>query len=330
MPRCHEGTAPARGRHGSWGSPKPRLDARRLVAGHWVNAEVSSTPDVVLEPRIRGSIAAASATFQDFCSQPAGDRSGSDGHVARTATERKSGPSAGEFRFNVIAKRDLCKHACRRALPSARSASLGDPRWSCVATRMQASVRVQADRVCAASRLRQNCPARSVRPLKVPLVREGGLSTIRVGPMFRLQASSAACRCCCRSTILGSASAACVEWLVNPVQFCTSASRSGMLIRGVSRSSSAGSSIGRGGSRRARPDVRGQDDRLPGARRRRQHLHQLAGVRSSARWAWAQSVKLRAGRLVTAVMSPVGSELNGSRVERNCSMTACASSSGMP
>ena len=27
------------------------------------------------------------------------------------------------------------------------------------------------------------------------------------------------------------------------------------------------------------------------------------------RWAWAQSVKLRAGRLVTAVMSPVGSEL---------------------
>ena len=67
-----------------------------------------------------------------------------------------------------------------------------------------------------------------------------------------------------------------------------------------------------------------------GARCRRDHVHQLAGVRSSVRWAWAQSVKLRAGRLVTAVMSPVGSELYGSRVERNSSMMACASSSGMP
>jgi hypothetical protein len=67
-----------------------------------------------------------------------------------------------------------------------------------------------------------------------------------------------------------------------------------------------------------------------GARRRWYHLHQLAGVRSSVRWAWAQSVKLRAGRLVTVVMSPVGWELYGSRVERNCSMMACASSSGMP
>ena len=79
-------------------------------------------------------------------------------------------------------------------------------------------------RLCA-NRLRQKCPPRSVRPLKVPLVREGGLvdrsgaatarpvtclltlvqspSAIRVGPMFSLQASSAACRCCCRSTILG-------------------------------------------------------------------------------------------------------------------------------
>ena len=66
------------------------------------------------------------------------------------------------------------------------------------------------------------------------------------------------------------------------------------------------------------------------ARRRRHHLHQLAGVRSSVRWAWAQSVKLRAGRLVTSVMSPVGSELYGLRVERNISMMACASSSGMP
>ena len=75
---------------------------------------------------------------------------------------------------------------------------------------------------------------------------------------------------------------------------------------------------------------RGHDDRPPGARRCRHDLHQLAGVRSWVRWAWAQSVKLRAGRLVTVVMSPVGSELNGSRVERNCSMTACASSSGMP
>ena len=67
-----------------------------------------------------------------------------------------------------------------------------------------------------------------------------------------------------------------------------------------------------------------------GAPRRRHHLHQVAGVRSSVRCAWAQSVKLRAGRLVTAVMSPVGSELYGSTVERNCSVTACASSSGMP
>ena len=67
-----------------------------------------------------------------------------------------------------------------------------------------------------------------------------------------------------------------------------------------------------------------------GARRRRHHLHKVAGVRNSVRWAWAQSVKPRAGRLVTAVMSPVGSELYGSRAERNCSMTACASSPGMP
>ena len=181
MPRCHEGTAPARGRHGSRGSPKPRLDACRLVASDWVNAEVSSTPDVVLEPRIRGSIAAASATFQDFCSQPAGDRSGSDGHVARTATERKSGPSAGEFRFNVIASEISANTPVGALSLFARSASLGVPWWSCVATRMQVSVRVQADRVCAANRLRQKCQRRSVRPLKVPLVREGGLSTVGRG-----------------------------------------------------------------------------------------------------------------------------------------------------
>ncbi len=66
------------------------------------------------------------------------------------------------------------------------------------------------------------------------------------------------------------------------------------------------------------------------ARRRRHYFHQLGGVRSSVRWACAQSVKLRAGRLVTVVMSPVGLELYGSRVERNCSMTAFARSSGMP
>jgi hypothetical protein len=53
------------------------------------------------------------------------------------------------------------------------------------------------------------------------------------------------------------------------------------------------------------------ETRLKGERIRcggRHHLHQLAEVRSSVRCAWAQSVKLRAGRLVTAVMSPVGSE----------------------
>ena len=102
-----------------------------------------------------------------------------------------------------------------------------------------------------------------------------------------------------------------------PVHSCTATSRSGDVDRPW-------------GARRARPDVRARDDRLPGARRCRHHLHQLVGVRSWLRWAWAQSVKLRAGRLVTVVMSPVGSELNGSRVERNCSTTACASSSGMP
>jgi len=37
---------------------------------------------------------------------------------------------------------------------------------------MQVSARVEADRVCAAIRQRQKCPAWSVRLLRVPLVRE--------------------------------------------------------------------------------------------------------------------------------------------------------------
>ena len=59
-----------------------------------------------------------------------------------------------------------------------REASLGVPWWSCVATRMRVSVRVQADRVCAANRLRQKWPPRSVRPLEGSPCREGGLSTV--------------------------------------------------------------------------------------------------------------------------------------------------------
>lgn len=47
-------------------------------------------------------------------------------------------------------------------------------------------------------------------------------------------------------------------------------------------------------------------------------------MRSSVRCLSAQSVKLRAGRHVTVVMPPVGSELYDSTVERSCSdeMTA--------
>ena len=41
------------------------------------------------DPRIRGYVVAVSATFQDFCSPPAVDRSGGGGLVARTATEEK-------------------------------------------------------------------------------------------------------------------------------------------------------------------------------------------------------------------------------------------------
>ena len=44
----------------------------------------------VLHPRSRGYVAGVAATVQDFCSQPAGDRSSISGRVARTATREKS------------------------------------------------------------------------------------------------------------------------------------------------------------------------------------------------------------------------------------------------
>ena len=94
------------------------------------------------------------------------------------------------------------------ALLAARSASLGVPRWSFVATRMRASVRVQADRVCAACQVR----SKGIQPATTPRT---GLSA--------------------------------------------------MLIRRVSRSSSAESSIGCGVL--VCPDVRGQYGRLPDGRR---------------------------------------------------------------
>jgi hypothetical protein len=48
------------------------------------------------------TFAAVSATFQDFCSPPAVDRSGSGGLVARTATERKPPLGAADFRYDRI------------------------------------------------------------------------------------------------------------------------------------------------------------------------------------------------------------------------------------
>ncbi len=70
-----------------------------------------------------------------------------------------------------LLKQPRATQSAASSLLSAQTASLGEPRWSCVATRMQVSVRVEADRVCAANRQRQKCPTRSVRLLRVPLVR---------------------------------------------------------------------------------------------------------------------------------------------------------------
>jgi hypothetical protein len=44
-----------------------------------------------------------------------------------------------------------------RALISAQTACLGERRWSCVATRMRVTARVDADLVCAAIGRRQKC-----------------------------------------------------------------------------------------------------------------------------------------------------------------------------
>lgn len=45
----------------------------------------------MLHSRTRGYVAAVSATVQDCCSEPAGDRSSSNGLVARSATNQNSG-----------------------------------------------------------------------------------------------------------------------------------------------------------------------------------------------------------------------------------------------
>ena len=95
-PRCHEGRAPARGRHGSRGSPKPRLDACRLVASDWVDAEVSSTPDLVLDSRILSVSPDTNAGDGEFRFSPTSSPSGSRGIGLRcAATKKYCGPGLG-------------------------------------------------------------------------------------------------------------------------------------------------------------------------------------------------------------------------------------------
>ena len=188
------------------------------------------------------------------------------------------------------------------------------PRGYCSARKEAARPTLLCGRLCRSGRCRGLATSRCELATGAPprcrgwLRRPCGLDRCRVGPFdcAGLQINHPGVRAGSVRQLAG-----------QPVHSRTATSRSGDVDRPW-------------GSRRARPDVRARDDRLPGARRCRHHLHQVAGVRSWVRWAWAQSVKLRAGRLVTVVMSPVGSELNGSRVERNCSTTACASSSGVP
>ena len=49
---------------------------------------------------------------------------------------------------------------------------------------MQVLARAEADRVCAANRQRQKCPARSMRLLRVPLVRETGSELLNDSDRF--------------------------------------------------------------------------------------------------------------------------------------------------
>src|SRR5207248_10653203 len=65
-------------------------------------------------------------------------------------------------------RRHRCRQPAARALPTAQTASLAEPQWSCVATRIHVSAGVEADRVRAAIRKEQECPARSVGFLRVP------------------------------------------------------------------------------------------------------------------------------------------------------------------
>ena len=58
-------------------------------------------------------------------------------------------------RVSGVAATGLGRDGSRAYARSAQTASLGEPQWSCVATRMQVSARVEADRVCAAIRQRQ-------------------------------------------------------------------------------------------------------------------------------------------------------------------------------